>query len=760
MIRRISLVNYGAFRGRSFDLGRCTVFHGPNESGKTTIFDALTEGLCTRTRANHAHMRDLRARYGEDRSVEVDREGGTPEAVDMDTFLSVYAVRNADVDIRIEGGQSWMGAVKANLFTGGVNPEQLQQALERRASTKGSLAHNRELKDLHARHEEASRQLEQLRDRRRTAHAEETQADQEAEELDAARAREAESRQELDELTRTFEVQEQIRLRARLDDTAALVSRVEQLEQATGRHRRYATDETGELDTLRAATQAATEALNTARVELEQTAQRLPALRERLHETESARMAAARAASVAAGLLDRVDEAERATASRVVRTPRWPVLVGAGLAVLASAGIAFMAAPVAVRVGATAAAVVSLVIGMLLGTRVESRIDDERRGEYVKRFLDDWRNAGVGGLGAASSLDSLRQSLMTVRAGVSSAETLVTEAGDRLREAEQAHERLAEALRGAEQKHAEAQRRAEEWYRAHGVRDRDEYVRRVTEYQGLEGQLQEARAELERACRDHECEDAGALARDLRRRLADLDEQAVPRTGVSDTEYTALRRRLEQARRDFAGLQARVHERERALVQTRAHMQGSLEGIPEKIARLSRTVEDLQGQIDARELDRKAAGIAAELVASISQDTDRVFADLAAAIDGELSCTLGAGRTVQVDGLSMDEIQAVDAGGVLRRVDLLSRGTRDAFVLAARLALAGRAGWDAPVIVLDEPLLSLDDARRAAAVGMLAAYRAANDCQMVLFTRDEALVEDVRSAFPEEELRTHDLSGT
>ena len=46
MLREIFLTNFGRFRDRKFALQNATVFHGPNEAGKTTIFDAIFHALC------------------------------------------------------------------------------------------------------------------------------------------------------------------------------------------------------------------------------------------------------------------------------------------------------------------------------------------------------------------------------------------------------------------------------------------------------------------------------------------------------------------------------------------------------------------------------------------------------------------------------------------------------------------------------------------------------------------------------------------
>ncbi|MCB1323554.1 MAG: AAA family ATPase, partial [Leptospiraceae bacterium] len=46
MIEELLLQSFGRFRNQSFPFRRTTLFYGPNEAGKTTVFDALLYSLC------------------------------------------------------------------------------------------------------------------------------------------------------------------------------------------------------------------------------------------------------------------------------------------------------------------------------------------------------------------------------------------------------------------------------------------------------------------------------------------------------------------------------------------------------------------------------------------------------------------------------------------------------------------------------------------------------------------------------------------
>ena len=64
MIEHLHLKRFGRFTDRAFPFAPSVVFHGPNESGKTTIFDALFTTLCKVPKVG-AYKTDIYQRYGD-----------------------------------------------------------------------------------------------------------------------------------------------------------------------------------------------------------------------------------------------------------------------------------------------------------------------------------------------------------------------------------------------------------------------------------------------------------------------------------------------------------------------------------------------------------------------------------------------------------------------------------------------------------------------------------------------------------------------
>ena len=88
----------------------------------------------------------------------------------------------------------------------------------------------------------------------------------------------------------------------------------------------------------------------------------------------------------------------------------------------------------------------------------------------------------------------------------------------------------------------------------------------------------------------------------------------------------------------------------------------------------------------------------------------------------------------------------------MRKIEQLSSGARDLFMLAARLTMAKKArtavgGTVSPaLLVLDEPFYTLDTDRTQAALKLLAAFQKGTGWQIIILTKDGTIAHAARSA--------------
>jgi hypothetical protein len=158
MIEKLVLKRFGRFEDRTFPFRDSVVFYGPNESGKTTIFDALFTSLCRVPRQGD-HKKDIYQRYDDRMDAEIVPED-LQESFDLGEFKDLYSIRSGDVSLSFGDDSSWADVVKTALFSGGIDPAVIAAELESDASDKSTLKHNREI----VQRKESIRKLAILRD--------------------------------------------------------------------------------------------------------------------------------------------------------------------------------------------------------------------------------------------------------------------------------------------------------------------------------------------------------------------------------------------------------------------------------------------------------------------------------------------------------------------------------------------------------------------------------------------------------------------
>ncbi len=761
MIRRLTLARYGKFRDQSFELGRVTIFRGPNESGKTTIFDALSEALCKPPHGNAPTARQLRERYGDDREASLERVDGKPDLIHMDEFLGLYAIRGGAISFGASSDADWVGKVKANLFAGGVNPADFIEALEVLASDEGRYKHNKQIKKLREELDQTKAKLAQLRGQREAILGEEK-------ELADTSARIAEKAQEIastqkavTELKARLEEQESILLRRRLEDIQSLLAEHERLVQQVEGSKESEHDQVAALDSVVQRLSQLKEKVAELRSEEKQVQEQLAQVRARKRDAQQRSEVAQRTVALASRLAEQVGVAIQRTASRTVVRVRWGLVGAASVAMLLGALLAILLPGIVPKVAGGGVALAALAVLGLFCRFVVVMPDTEGREAGKRRLMDEWANAGApGGMPAVQTLEGLQEFFLGRKTEAAQAmlepERLEAEAGPIEARLEQTMRSLAKAAEDL----AQAEREQHEWLLAHGAQDRDDYVRKVAAHQQSRERLRQILGRLQDYCRELQIESIQLLREEVHRKLAKLDERGVPRRGLAENELQKLRLEIRNAERTLDAAKNQLAEMQASEGKKRGLMLGSLGQLPEQIAAVERQQADLVRELDDKLLDRRAAGLAKELVATIGQDVDQVFDEMAAVIRQEYATFIGLGRDVKVMKLDEAGISATDAGGSLRPLTHLSQGTRDCFVLAARLALARKTGWDGGVLVLDEPFHTLDSARRESAVQMLKRYREQSRSQIVVFTKDEGLAEEIKIAFSSDAVREHVLQGS
>ena len=139
MFDKITLKSFGLFSQRTFALKALTLFYGPNQSGKTTILDALRSELYKQHQGNSAQAKQLVARYGKNWQVELEKHSPQPVTPqhgappDPAMFAGLFLAQTGDFLLNLKG--DWLKELRCTLFSGGVDYHALQNKLKEMLGT-------------------------------------------------------------------------------------------------------------------------------------------------------------------------------------------------------------------------------------------------------------------------------------------------------------------------------------------------------------------------------------------------------------------------------------------------------------------------------------------------------------------------------------------------------------------------------------------------------------------------------------------------
>ncbi len=748
MIRKLRLVRFGKFRDRVFGIAPVTIFRGENESGKTTIFDALFQCL-SEPKGNTTEGRRLADRYGDDRAAELDFDGEAMK-IPPDEFCNIYAIGAGDISLDFSAGGDWLRKIKASIFTGGVDPGLISADFEKQAGEKRSLSHMKELIAKKDELDKARKDLEALLEKKaRILEGEKNYANKRRE-LDSVAAAVTKIESELAEKEQLLAQQ---KLHVEREGILQVVERLGKFEALKGRIdalSAFAEDKTASLTTLQGEAEEARAGAALSRKDAENLISQTGDISKRLEEKR--RYAEdMRGKSAVAGELVRAIEND-APRTVVREDTSWNrALLLMGLLPLAAGAAAFFilypgpVAAAALLGGAVGAFVLAFFARKR--TTLEERPDTA---QFVERIKDQWR-VRTGGAGLTSSTpEGLSRELTRAQSESDSASrevsSLAADAGamrERLDEAEKSAKRAADLKAAAESAFQAALHRA-------GVKSRDEYVQKRSEYVMAERQLDEVRRQLNADMEKYGARDIGALRAECELREARLRKE-ISTEKITEAAVNALEKEAASLKKELRNLEDRRASLQSAIAKAEGEVKGSLGDLPERIYEREQAIGRLDREIEALDLNRKAAAVARDIFKEIAGDSDMVFEELGADISRYTGGIIPGGREIAMSGFSKDAIRMADARGEPRPLEELSTGTRDVFCLAARLALAVRSrGEEGPgIIVLDEPFHSLDAGRVEGALALLEGFHREQGWQILIFTKDDAVADTASRRIPE-----------
>lgn len=729
-----------------------TVICGPNEAGKTTFFDGLFQALCDPSETKKPGKL-LKARYGAQRQATATLVNTAP--ISDDEFLNLYAIRAGDLKLESGQGSDWMEKLKSRLFHGGLDPRVLAEEYERRSSDKRTFVHNKELDGLRDRLAKARLELEAHRRERESLLGKEKSLGELEASLQATRKLREADEERLRGFDRDLAFEDRIALRqkisaqlTRLEDWEALESGIQELAAFKDARRE-------DWERLAEALKSAANKLQTERGKRELQADLVAKARAENRALKLAQESAGNRSQAAAKLVETIRAALVNKAKGGF--PVSAVAFAVAMALVSGAmGAWWLRGPAGLAVAALGLGL--SVIFVLAGHRRGQRQAEQGLDQSLARWKDEWKLASLSG--ASSSPVSSGLNSIDI-AGIATAEGFLQamescarekdilarqeqEAAHRLHDLETDLDRLDQIVSECRNEEEEARRAEKRWLSGLGVESGEIFLLKVSRLAELRSQMPKRKADLETLVQGA---DLSGYGRELNRKLQALDEEGIPPRGRDEAALQRLRRERQETQAHKEKLDREEREKIAQTQVLAGEVGATLGKLAAQIVKWEDLTAELESEIESKELDKRAAAMALEIFRGIGDGTDLLWTGLGQEMEAMLGHILPGSRNLTLQGLGGGQIQVQDASGSVRILENLSTGTKDAVVLAARLALALKSRAEAGILVLDDPFLAMDAERETRALELLRTFQDRHGWQIILLTKEIPLRDKVLRLF-------------
>ena len=742
-MQKLIIKKYGRFSDRVFEFAPVTVFFGGNESGKTTVFDAIFEQLCSAAPKNSSVWRRLAMRYGE----ASERLASADVSVPYDSgeeFLSLFSVRSSDISLEA-GKDSWTETAGRNLFFQGLDVQKISSGLMKSANPRQNSNDAKEFKALEACLRQAEAELEQRLMQEKNAIGQKKQLEvldkalasleEEAAKLRAIREQQSEQISELKKKRNLFRSVEQRKMlssyvaKLKLCDENPLVS----------------PEGVQEYDKLVAARDEAKAKYDAAQAVIKQKEQHLEEVTKSLPEQEKKRKEAEMLEGASNTFKPEVEKIfeQRAKNDTFKETPFIFSLVAPVLAILGFAAAWIFHAK-------TMVAWLLFPAGIFLGWMFHSSYvrrrnrtaEKEAEQAVINKITHTWGERFdtkyIQGLSPEQMIAKFDELIASAKKERENHIAM-------LKDHEQSQMAITDAHTqsiGVQISYDTLKTSTEAWLADKGCKDRDSYLRLVEQKKAAMQAVMADKDKVEALMNEESCMTPEAL-------LAVIDSRvkSLPESGFAAADWHKIEMSLSDLEAKADETSRLLHEKEEEIrmasvdkVRNDSEFENSFSSIPDSIAALRKKISGLKDELKEIETRRQASGLAAEVMAGMSSDAAAKFRELARKAAGILAGIV-PGAEVEISELSLSGIKMKDSGGTFRDPSQLSSGTRDCLMLAMRLCLAADAfGNRDKIILLDDPFLNLDSARMEKALTILRHFQNAYGCQLVFFTKEESLL--------------------
>jgi DNA sulfur modification protein DndD len=751
MITEIQIKKFGKWENKNFTFNKVNFIFGENESGKTTLFDAIVYGI-TKPSGTTSLGKDINSRYGRDKSdKQITIQGRIPESLDAEEFLNLHTLKAGGIRMNFEKA-NWLEKIKQQLFSGGFDPNSIVSDLTTRTRIHGNNPFTKSLTNIKLNIENVDNELNSLIQKKANLLNDEKNLTNESIARESTQQEIQRIEKEISaiqtEITREEEsrkFQENKQIYKSIDEWKLARNSADQLKA-------FSKDRTFELDSIQnKINQLASDKENLKKNilanEMESNYQKnkLEVLKQNFEKENPIE-------NLARNLQERI--------LGFIRSPKMVIITKWNIAFIVFSSLCLLLGTVLISLEFSekgflfyigiALAVLGLIL--LSFSRSEEKARDLKYdNQIVRDFKKEWKNAVDQNdialdLDGCDTIEDIREVLIQYLSQRKNHTVLVQEKLEQIQKLDLDRLTLIKNESNFIAELALSEKSNKELFNELNVSSKEEYNSKRTQYQIDVEKFSSIETNLRERYKVKELE---ALLIEAKRNIESCKEKGIGEPTLNDSEFQARKILISQKENFKKELYAKEKSLFTNATEMKAKLEASLGPISKSIQESETKLFSLKTEKEELENQFEATKIALNIFEEISEEANDIFKTLAVEIAESSKNLFDEDRKILIEDLK-GNISMQDKGNTMRHLDHLSLGTKDAFYIATKLAFCDKINPEMKLFMMDEPFLSLDESRETNALQVIRNYVQEKGWQLIILSKDRKLQALVQKIFVED----------
>ena len=733
MIKKLSLKNFGKFREASFDFKEITLFYGENESGKTTLFDAIMlKTTDIKSKSKSKEGRELK-RYDGSIEPEISLETDGQETIPYEIFFNIFAIRAGEISLDFNDDK-FSEEITKKILESEVSLKEFIEKIKKKADTNdGKLVLNKEKIELKKELEKKRNQKQEAEKKLNEIKKLEIELREKENELKRMNEEKEEKERRLKELETARERLDKAKELKRLSDD---YNNIVELENKKGELGRYPEIDETKLSSFLEKNKELT-SLKEEIKKLNDFKKNYSTERDKKKEKISG-----------IGLELDTSKIERLKLN-LKNIERFEVISWILMIISVLIALAFLFFLNQLKLFSIITFILGLFLSLFVFFSIRFFVKSQKSEIELILFKEPQKK---------SSIKDLKQQFYKFIEEFNFSKRMIEETS---KEIEEKENKIKECDLQIEEKNSRIQNLEKE-INNYLLENKANSFEEILERRGKIKELRNYIAALEERIKKsmQGYQDAGnerEFEAYLRRKIKDLEDEGISIREYDEVRFRKISSENGRLKAEIEEISKRISETEKEIAEKKGKLSGLNESI-EKYKNLEKEIEEKEKRLDEIKKQQLAYGKILSILEEIEKDATYKFNEIANEISNEFSEFFPHFKNVKINSLEKLDLEMKDISGVQRKLGFLSTGTKDIFLLAFRILLAKKVNINkGNFLIFDEPFLSLDEKRIDTMLNILKKFHDNYKWQLIFFTKDRTLKELVENKF-KDKAKIHNLS--